>query len=91
MVEKRSWEEFQANGMLWWINRILHLFGWAIVFEMDDDNNIKEVYPARCKFRGFDPTSETKGFNKLTNYLTANIQELAKDLNSGEDSNETAN
>jgi len=82
MVEKRSWEEFRANGMLWWVNRILHLFGWAVAFEMDDDNNIKEVYPVRCKFRGFGPESETRGFKKLTNYLVTNIQELAKDLDS---------
>jgi len=82
MVEKRSWEEFRANGMLWWVNRILHLFGWAIAFEMDDDNNIKEVYPVRCKFRGFGSESETRGFKKLTNYLVTNIQELVKDLDS---------
>lgn len=33
MVKKQSWERFQASGMLWWANRILHVFGWAIVFE----------------------------------------------------------
>lgn len=26
MVERRSWEEFRESGLLWWVNRTLHLF-----------------------------------------------------------------
>lgn len=52
MVNKISWQEFRDSGMLWWINMILHTFGLAIVFDMED-GEIKEVYPARVKYRGF--------------------------------------
>ena len=35
MVDKRDWSEFRNSGLLWWINTMLHTFGWAIVFEFD--------------------------------------------------------
>lgn len=49
MVEEKSWEEFRESGLLWLINTTLHVFGWAIVFEIykiGDDTNTR-VYPAR--------------------------------------------
>ena len=52
MVIKKSWEEFRSTGLLWWINMILHTFGWAICYEFDD-GKIVEAYPARVKYRGF--------------------------------------
>lgn len=77
---KKTWKEFRATGLLWWINRTLHLFGWAICFDFEDDKKtIKEVYPARCKFRGFDDKSESKGFKNLTKYLKNNVEKLEKE------------
>lgn len=76
MVDKRAWSEFQSTGLLWWINRILHTFGWAIVFEVETDNTISDVYPARVKFRGFDTDSEEQGFRRLSNYMVDNATEL---------------
>ena len=52
MINKISWKEFKDSGMLWWINMILHTFGLAIVLDMED-GEIKNVYPARVKYRGF--------------------------------------
>ena len=37
MVEKKSWEEFREIGLLWFINTILHMFSWAICFEIDNE------------------------------------------------------
>lgn len=76
MVTKRTWEEFRENGLLWLVNSILHLFGWAIVLEMDGEE-IKAVYPARVKFRGFDDKSNTEGYRRVTEYLERNIGELS--------------
>lgn len=53
MVDKKTWEEFRNSGLLWWINMILHTFGWAIVANINDRKEIINVYPARVKFRGF--------------------------------------
>lgn len=36
MINKISWKEFKDSGVLWWINMILHTFGLAIVFDMED-------------------------------------------------------
>jgi hypothetical protein len=69
MVDKKTWKEFREIGLLWWANRILHLFGWAIVVVQEDDGTISDAYPARVKFRGFGEESETRGFKRLSGYL----------------------
>ena len=78
MVERRSWEEFTENKLLWWINRSLHLFGWAIVLELDNFGNVLEAYPARVKFRGFSEDIEEDGFKGISKYLSNNIKKLEK-------------
>lgn len=80
MIEKRDWEEFQKVGLLWFVNRLIHLFGWAIVYDIDEDGKIKEVYPARCRFRGFNNNVEDEGFKLLTNHIKNNIDDLIEDL-----------
>lgn len=78
-----SWEEFQATGLIWWINRNLHLFGWALVrkYRSNEDGTTQMiVYPARCKYRGFTEELEEAGFKKLTNYLASNVENLLKDM-----------
>ena len=49
MIERKSWEEFRNAGLLWWINMILHTFGWAITVDLKD-GKIIDCYPAgwRC-------------------------------------------
>jgi hypothetical protein len=79
MVEKRTWEEFQGVGLFWWVNRLLHTFGWSLVYLYGDKNNLIDVYPARVKFRGFSPEVETHGFIQLTEYLENNIKDLVKE------------
>jgi hypothetical protein len=79
MVIKKTWKEFQDAKLLWWINRILHTFGWAIVFVQEEDGSISDVYPARVRFRGFHEKSEEKGFIGLTEYLKNNIDELIEE------------
>lgn len=81
MVERKDWKEFRETGLLWWINRTLHLFGWAIVFDFDKETGeLNEVYPAKCSFRGFDYDSEDRGFQNVTQYLEDNISKLKEDL-----------
>lgn len=76
MVDKRTWKEFRESGLLWWINMILHTFGWAIVFNIEDNGEISEVYPARVKFRGFDEKHNTEGYIKVSEYLKKNAEQL---------------
>ena len=78
-IKKKTWKEFKDTGLLWWINMILHTFGWVIVYEIND-GEIIEVYPARTKFRGFSESSTTKGFINVTNYMKNNIDDLMDDI-----------
>lgn len=83
LIENKSWKEFRSTGLVLFINSILHVFGWAIVFEMDDDSSeIKNVYPARVKFRGFDEKSTEESHIQIANYLKSNIEELHQEANS---------
>lgn len=77
-MERKSWEEFRDNGMLWFINSILHLFGYAIVYEFEN-GEVKNVFPARVKFRGFSEENNTKGYQKISKYLQENINKLVKE------------
>ena len=81
MVTKKTWEEFRQTGLLLFVNSFLHIFGWAIVLEMDKDGEIKAIYPYRVKFRGFNEKSITNAHGKLAKYMAENSEELLKDLN----------
>ena len=81
---RRTWDEFRKTGLLWWINRQLHLFGWAIALSLDKDEDgnwkVIDVFPARVDFRGFSEQDEAEEFEKLTKYLTEHANELMKDI-----------
>lgn len=78
MIERKTWKEFGEAGMLWFVNMILHTFGWSIVLDIPDDGPV-EVYPARVRFRGFSEESNAKGYSKVANYLKENIDSIIKD------------
>lgn len=80
-VTKKSWEEFRETGLLWFTNSILHAFGWAITMDVDEENNVLNVCPARVKFRGFDIETTSRGHKKIANYMKNNAEELVKEAN----------
>jgi hypothetical protein len=80
MVEQKSWKEFKASGLLWWINMILHTFGWSIVTKIVD-GEIVNVYPARVRFRGFDEKSNSEGYIKVSKYLSEHSKDLLDEAN----------
>lgn len=79
MVAKKTWQEFKDTGLLWWINMILHTFGWAITLNVEEDGTITGAYPSRVKFRGFDGKSNDKGYQKISKYLLDNIEQIEKE------------
>lgn len=79
MVNKKSWEEFRATGLLVFINSFLHIFGWSIVMDIENEK-VTSVYPAQVKFRGFSEESQTKAYNKLTYYMKENGNKLYDDI-----------
>lgn len=82
MVDKRTWKELRDTGMLWWINMILHTFGWAIVMDIEEDGEITNCYPARVKFRGFGEKNNTEGYIKVSKYLVENAEILKEESES---------
>lgn len=78
-MERMDLNEFKDTGMLWYINQQLHLFGMALVIEVDENGNLKELYPAKCKFRGFPNSVSDEGYRRLTKYMVENSENLLKD------------
>lgn len=80
MIDRKSWAEFQNSGFLWWINTILHTFGWAIVLEVSkDEQEVISAYPARVKFRGFAERNNSEGYEKVSTFMADNAAELLKE------------
>lgn len=78
---RKTWEEFRNTGLLLIINQILHIFGWALVFEMEEDK-VKNVYPARVTYRGFSEESVEQSYKKVSQYLKDNIEDINKEAQS---------
>lgn len=78
MIEEKSWREFRDIGLFWFINTVLHMFGWALVYETDgaDSKAVSRVYPARTKYRGFSEDINSDGYRKVSMYLKQNIEEI---------------
>ena len=81
MITEKTWDEFRESGLLFYINQILHVFGWAIIVNVED-NKVVSAYPARVKFRGFGERSIDDGYTKVTKYLKNNIDELMDEVES---------
>lgn len=65
--DARTWTEFMNSGMLWFVNRILHVFGWVIVAELDSVGCVKNAWPAKTNVLGFDINyDETSRYKFLT-------------------------
>ena len=79
MMHPVSWDEFRENGLLWMVNMILHIFGYAICVDIDADGKGTKAFPARCEFRGFSEDINTMGYEKVTKYLRNNISDLVRE------------
>ena len=67
-MTRTTWEAFINSRMLWFVNRLLHVFGWAIVVAYDENDQFVEAYPARTKVLGF---PETVDFEARAAFLAA--------------------
>lgn len=79
MIRKKTWEEFREAGLFWFVNRFLHVFGWVLVWETDEDlspSSMSAVYPARTRFRGFSQDVEEEGFRKVTRWVREHSEDL---------------
>lgn len=78
MIERKTWDEFRAAQLLWWVNRFLHIYGWALVCEMEG-GKVANCYPAMVKFRGFTNECEIEGFIGLSRHIAENAERCARE------------
>lgn len=80
MYEEKTWLDFRKTGLLMFINSFLHIFGWCIIIEMEDDGTVSRVYPARTKWRGFSSDAMDRAYRSVTKEMKENIDQLLKDV-----------
>lgn len=78
-AEPKNWDDFRSTGLPVFINGLLHIFGWAIVFVVDEDGKCTVAYPARVKYRGWDEQSQEEAHKKLASYLVDNAAQLKEE------------
>lgn len=82
MVNKKTWKQFQDSGLLWWINMILHTFGWAIALNVNEEGEITDAFPARVKYRGFGEKENTDGYIRVSKYIKENVDDMVEEAES---------
>jgi len=75
-TQEVSLEEFRNTGLPLYINQILHIFGYAVGFDVDEDGKATRMFPMRCRFRGFSPDIIQRNYKKLNQYMKDNAAEL---------------
>lgn len=77
---KEKWKEFKNAGLLWFINTILHVFGYTIKYKVDKETGeLLDVFPDRCSYRGFPQESNTRGYINVSQYMKDHAEELLKE------------
>jgi hypothetical protein len=74
--------KFRNSGLLLLVNQFLHIFGWAIAIDIDDENVPVKMYPKRVSYRGFTEESQTKAYAKIAAYMKDNADEILKEAKS---------
>lgn len=77
-----SFDEFRSTGLLLLVNQFLHIFGFALACECDDEGRTSRIFICRVTFRGFSETSVSKAYVKVSEYLTKNAEILLKEAKS---------
>ena len=80
MYEEKTWLDFRKTGLLMFINSFLHIFGWCIIIEMEDDGTFRRAYPARTKWRGFSSDAMDRAYRNVTKTMKEDIDQLLKDV-----------
>ncbi len=70
-MQEITWDEFREKKLLWWVNMLLHTFGYVLVADFDDDGKIIEVFPATTTNRGFTENINTAGYEGMTKLMEA--------------------
>jgi len=72
---------FKDTGLLLIVNQLLHVFGWAIVLDQEDDGTFSRMYPARTSFRGFAQKNVELSYKQVSKYMRENADALEKEAN----------
>ena len=80
MIKEVTLDEFRSTGLAMYVNQILHIFGYAIGFDVDEKTKeATRMIPLRVKFRGFSEDSINRNYEKLARYMKDHSEDLYKE------------
>jgi hypothetical protein len=69
-TEQEALRAFIDTGLLWFINRTLHVFGYALCYKEDEETGVlSSLYVSRVTYRGFEMEAEDDGYERVARYL----------------------
>ncbi len=78
--QSEAWTLFRNSGLLWYVNRTLHLIGWSIVLEIEeDDNTVSAAYPLRTTWFGFSDESNERNLKAFRTHMINNSLHLMRE------------
>ena len=75
---KIDWDEFRGTGLLRFVNAFLHIFGYVIVIEKDDEGKVTSVYPAKTIWRGFPAEAMSESYKNVAELMHRDHEEILK-------------
>ena len=81
-VTKYPISSFVDTGLLVFVNSFLHVFGFALAYEKDDDGKINEdkgLMILRVPYRGFSEKSMSNAYIKISKFMVNWSKELLEE------------
>jgi len=74
-------KDFVGTGMLWFVNRILHAFGFQLSYDADPTTGaLSDFYVCRTIYRGFGDAIEDEGYQNVAEYLSTTAPSLFSEI-----------
>lgn len=77
-IVKIGWNDFRETGLFRFVNAFLHIFGYVIVMEVEDDGTVKSVFPAKTIWRGFSADAMSESYQKVAELMAKDHEEILK-------------
>lgn len=78
-------QQFVDSGLVWLANTFLHVFGYAIAYDVDDKGNVSDLYPCRTVFRGYSEDLSSDGYERVSRYMLMHAKRLLAEAVEDED------
>lgn len=77
-MRTKEWNEFRETGLLVFVNVFLHIFGYAIALEIEEDE-VVSVYPQKVDYNGFNQDSMDRAYERVKKMVKPKVEEITRE------------